>query len=283
MSPSTETEILTWQPYWRAALRAIKRATLGRHRITLVDRDYIVAYESRGHLEEEDHALLAELARGSKCVFDVGANVGLTALAMSGAIAKDGVVWAFDAAESVSLILRENILLNHLSTKIRVVNAPLTSTDGALISFYWNFDAGNSSSVIEPADGIKIPLMKSGLSLDRFIEQTGAIPEFVKIDVEGAEADVLVGMTHALGAYRPRVFVEIHSGPTTLSANVARILGLLRPLRYRLVHLASGRTVEDAAFFSMAAKHARTFTLLVPAEDQRLVPVLSHREEAITV
>ena len=44
-------------------------------------------------------------------------------------------------------------------------------------------------------------------------------PKFIKIDVEGAELEVLKGMTITLEKYKPLIFIEKHPGliPTNIS------------------------------------------------------------------
>ena len=37
------------------------------------------------------------------------------------------------------------------------------------------------------------------------------MPDFIKIDVEGAEADVLGGMTEILSTHRPLLAIEVHT------------------------------------------------------------------------
>jgi FkbM family methyltransferase len=47
-------------------------------------------------------------------------------------------------------------------------------------------------------------------TIDRLCQERGAVPALVKIDVEGAEADVLRGARATLRAHRPVVCLELH-------------------------------------------------------------------------
>jgi hypothetical protein len=52
---------------------------------------------------------------------------------------------------------------------------------------------------------VKVPLMK----MDDYCADKGVYPDFIKIDVEGAELFVLKGADHVLKSKRPLIFTEI--------------------------------------------------------------------------
>ena len=47
-------------------------------------------------------------------------------------------------------------------------------------------------------------------TLDDEVRELGLVPTFVKIDVEGAELDVLKGAAHVLARHRPRLLLSLH-------------------------------------------------------------------------
>ena len=49
------------------------------------------------------------------------------------------------------------------------------------------------------------------ITIDSIIEHTGLIPDVIKIDVEGAELQVLQGGKHTLTRIRPDIFLSTHS------------------------------------------------------------------------
>lgn len=49
------------------------------------------------------------------------------------------------------------------------------------------------------------------MTIDIYTEQTGLRPDFMKIDTEGAEYDIIRGGFHYLISALPRLFIEIHS------------------------------------------------------------------------
>ena len=256
--------------YWHDALRSIKRALKAHGTISLAGETYRVAYEARGLKQTHDYAFLKECSRGCKCVWDVGANVGLTGLVMTSGLAEGGVIIALEASEASCLIIRENAFLNKLHNVIRIANTVVAERSGLLIDFHWDYVSGRSSAVMEPPSGTSLPLCKTSLSLDDFLRQCDARPEFIKIDVEGAESRVVAGMLKVLSDAKPRVVIELHTWPgTSLRQNAENILSLLESVGYQMVHVRTKQVVEDTAVFEdfrgpVQAVEARTRVLLLP-------------------
>jgi predicted O-methyltransferase YrrM len=75
--------------------------------IGLVGRDYRVTYDTRRAKAERDYLVLKELARGKNCVFDIGANIGLTSLVMASSLGVSGHIYAFEASEAACHIISE--------------------------------------------------------------------------------------------------------------------------------------------------------------------------------
>ncbi|HEX2204794.1 MAG TPA: FkbM family methyltransferase [Longimicrobium sp.] len=246
----------------REAGHALLRAALPPGRVELVGRTYRVAYESRRNTAERDYEALRELARGARCVFDVGANKGLTSLLMASVMGEGGEVVAFEASEASCAVVRENARLNGLEGRIRIVNAVVAERSGIMIDF---FAEGTSagSSIIEGYLGHRTGLARVTLAIDDYVAQTGKVPQLLKVDVEGAERRVIEGMRETLRRHGPAVQLELHTLPDrTLSENAADILPLLDEAGYRMVYL---RTREDIRDVAVLGARGRCHVLLLPA------------------
>ncbi len=259
----------TLRSYWREALRSIKRAILSRTQVSLAGCKYCIAYEGRRLREEDDYAILADLAKNRACVFDIGANIGLTSLVMVSRMQKGGALYAFEASEAACLIVHENAMLNGFEHSIRIVNTLVTEKSGEVIDFNWNFIAGNASLLIDSPSGTQIPLAKTSISLDDYIGSYALSPDFVKIDVEGAEASVLMGMKNILLNHRPPVYIEVHGWPTvSLAKNLSHILSILDGCQYHLHDVIKKQRLEVSTNLHKAnsSKYSRIWTLALPAE-----------------
>jgi len=237
-------------------------------RARLADRDFIVAYEARsGHHNDEDLQMLAECAQGKKCIFDIGANVGITALVMSSRMSPDGRLFAFDASEACCLVVRENALLNSLGQMIQVVNAVVSDASGNAVLFNWDFVSGNASAKTPALSGRQLPFYKATLTIDDFVTSAQAAPDFIKIDVEGAEIEVLRGMTHVLSRNRPVVWVEVHSWPgIALEDRVAEVQRIADDRNYLALDPKSQTAMSASVLPNLDAPNhfRRTYVLLKP-------------------
>jgi len=162
-----------------------------------------------GHYELPiQEVLRRELAAG-QTFYDVGANAGFFTLLAARLVGVQGKCVAFDPLPGNIESLREQVELNSLSQCVVVPEAVGAQPGTASFSFASAGDSqghlGTSRRPGEQAIEVQVT------TLDRAMERYGA-PHLVKLDVEGAEAQVLRGATQVLKAARPKWLIELH-GP----------------------------------------------------------------------
>jgi FkbM family methyltransferase len=160
------------------------------------------------HLHEPDVGewLSKELRQGMTVV-DVGANVGSYTLLIAEKVGREGRVIALEADPDTAAILSKNMEVNGL-TWVEVVQGAAYKTCGEIRLGRALASTGYSGLYYEKAvEWIQVP----ALTLDSLAERLalGRI-DLVKIDVEGAEIDVLEGMKGLLSKQRPTLLVELH-------------------------------------------------------------------------
>jgi FkbM family methyltransferase len=228
----------------RRLIKATWREFKGSNAIDLPGGRYRLAWGSRHCKRKGDYEMLFKLAHDRSCVFDVGAKVGMTAMCMAGAMA-EGTVFAFEAAETSCFVINRNIRLNSLEEKVVAVNTLVGSTSGHLTKYYWNPISGRSGIVMAPRQGAT-PIEKLTVSLDDFVQQHGLRPDLVKIDVEGAEHEVIAGMQGLMREFGPDIALELHAWPGTPAAsNAERILRLLESVSYGMLWLDKRQFLDD--------------------------------------
>ena len=160
-----------------------------------------------GDFESTTSELVKKLLKPGDAVVDVGANIGYFSLLFAYCVGQTGHVYAFEPVPALVEKLRTNISLNHFE-QITVNNFALS--DHEEIARFYTGPADNSglSSLREPRQSrgsFEVQLRPFDTLM---LEQDTPI-SLVKIDVEGAELQVLQGMENMLRRSRPSCLVEI--------------------------------------------------------------------------
>lgn len=176
--------------------------------IILNNDDYIQRYQRAGEFfESSELELVRKHFRGGVFV-DVGANIGNHAIYFA-QLPNCTKVIAFEPNPRAIQILKINILLNKLEQKITLYEFALgaTSTVERIA-----FSANNlGRTLIVEAGGQEIPgpervevQVSPG---DMALKDTNV--DFIKIDVEGYEMQVLRGLVSTIKRCKPTLFVEV--------------------------------------------------------------------------
>jgi FkbM family methyltransferase len=143
-------------------------------------------------------------------VYDVGANVGFTSVLAARLVGAEGVVVCFEPLPANARQIEHNARLNHFA-HIRVCFVALGKEDGEAefvlsASPTWGRLA-TAGFTPEKVGTIRVPIRR----LDTFVAEAALpAPDFIKVDVEGAEADVLAGAAQTLATARPVLMIETH-------------------------------------------------------------------------
>jgi FkbM family methyltransferase len=162
--------------------------------------------------EPEVRKIIEKFCHLGMVVFDVGANIGLHTLMMSKMVGFQGKVYAFEPNPQTASLLKETCRVNRLSN-VEIIEAAISDKDKkANLLYVFPSDA---DACLE-TDGAYYfgehrPLLRSvpveALSLDSFVKQRKiSRTDFIKIDVQGAERNVISGMHEVTSNLRP-VFI----------------------------------------------------------------------------
>lgn len=172
---------------------------------------------------EFDKQLLFERTVTRGCVvFDLGGHVGFYTLLASELVGPNGKVFVFEPVPRNLSYLKEHLRLNHASN-VTVIEAAVSERSGAVF-----FDEGPDSSMGHLASDGRLQVMT--VTLDELFSN-GEIPapDYIKIDIEGAEYSALLGARSILMESHPTVFLATHG-----SSVHQECCCLLRSLGYQL-------------------------------------------------
>ena len=180
-----------------------------------------------GSYEAAKQKKITEFVRPGMVCWDVGANVGFYTLLFAELVGEAGRVFAFEPVPRNVELLRRHVEMNRYQN-VRIFPCALGDFDGEA-----RFDPGPGTTMGHmAAEG---PLKVSCSKADTLLA-AGEVeaPDLIKIDVEGAEGDVLLGACRAL-EHRPIVFLATH-GETAHRA----CLNLLAGSGYKISALDDG-------------------------------------------
>jgi FkbM family methyltransferase len=143
-------------------------------------------------------------------VLDVGGCWGDTALYFASLVGSSGKVFTFEFDPESLAVLRANLNLNpELASRIEVIEEALWDRSGETLEF---LQAGRMTSIKrDAAPGRALPAVVSTITLDDFVQRAGIQRlDFVKMDVEGAELDVLRGARESLSRFAPRLAIAAY-------------------------------------------------------------------------
>jgi len=151
--------------------------------------------------------LRRELQAGMTAV-DLGANIGYASLIMAGIVGPAGTVYAIEPSERNFKFLNMNIKANGYENIIHPTQMGISNKKG-ILQFYISKKSNLHSMIPTKYARKKIDVPVD--TLGGFLEGKKT-PNFIKMDIEGHEVEVLEGMVDALKAAKPpvRILIEVH-------------------------------------------------------------------------
>jgi FkbM family methyltransferase len=162
----------------------------------------------RGDHEPWLQQLLTEWLRAGDTYYDVGGHVGFFAMCAARVVGPSGQVVTFEPDPANFARLAEHVRRNALA-HVEPVNAAVWSEAGT-VRFHSSGerDAGVQGAVVRDASAAGGELEVRAVRLDDYAGTR--VPAAVKIDVEGGEAEALLGAARIIAAGRTRWVVELH-------------------------------------------------------------------------
>lgn len=159
----------------------------------------------RGDYEPYNVPAFLEAVNPGDVVYDVGAHVGYFTAIASLRAGPHGQVVAFEPRPVNVALLRRHVRVNDLEN-VTIVDAGVGRSSG-MTRFEEGTGSGTGRISATGQRSVKVVRLDDVASEGRFPE-----PDFIKIDVEGGELDVLEGARRLLSSVRPRLLLGIH-GP----------------------------------------------------------------------
>jgi len=187
----------------------------------LLDKTDRHGFTIYGNSEERNMSYLKKIVMPGQIVVDVGANIGIYSVVLAKWVGKQGHVFAFEPAPDNIKLLRKTIKLNQFDN-ITITQKAISNKPG-IASFYL-VDGISSHSLMDYGKSIdKIDVEVE--TLDNFFQDYEKPIDFIKIDAEGYDFKVILGMQNIISKtqnlslfveFDPKRLIKIGDSPQDL-------------------------------------------------------------------
>jgi len=162
-----------------------------------------------GLWEEKTTEFIKKNLKPGQTFIDVGASVGYYTLLASKLVGSSGKVYAFEPAEETQQVLARNLAENKIQNVV-VYNCALSDNKEFKTKLYLGNAPGQNSLI--DSDDRKFKEVNNDI-FDNIKKKENIIPDMIKIDVEGAQLQVLEGMKETLQTDKElTIIVEDYTG-----------------------------------------------------------------------
>jgi FkbM family methyltransferase len=196
---------------------------------------------------DKDDGWLFACASLSTRIFDIGVNIGQSAFLelYPGSVEH---VLLVDTNPMALSIAAENLIVNGLINRVNFECGFVSEQPGKELDFYTVlYGAAGSMFKTHAKTAAKRDLhFKVTTTTINLLTEKYGVPDFIKVDVEGAESFVLDGADEVMDQKKTRFLVEMHSSAELpMVENARRILAICRDLYYDAWYLAKNVKLES--------------------------------------
>ena len=161
-----------------------------------------------GTWEPEVTSVITSAVKPGMTVIDIGAHIGYYSLLFAKCVGSTGLVFSFEPLPENFALLQKNIQLNELNNVQSFCSALFSSSRELSLSVPDESPNSGDGSVIHDRGSKHI--LVPAITLDSFCARANIQPDVLKMDVEGAEYDVLLGAQETISSCRPKLLIELH-------------------------------------------------------------------------
>lgn len=195
---------------------------------------------------------ITEYLKPGDVFFDVGAHQGWLSMAAARRTGSSGRVVAFEPSPALVKFLRFHKRVNRLG-QMEIIPKAVTREDSAATPFILEGDGDSVMNSLIEIENVKngprgsTVIQVETTTLDSYSQQTGIMPNVIKIDTEGSEIWVCQGARRILAQSRPALIIATHPAWLPRGQRIDDLFTLLSGYGYRVA--ASDRLQYKTADF----------------------------------
>lgn len=165
-----------------------------------------------GFHEEDLTKMILEYLKPGTIFFDIGAHFGYFTMLASYIVGEKGMVHSFEPTPNIYEVLIQNIKRKNVITNNCAVFSEETiirfNDYGLKYSAFNTFKKARlDESILKNLNPISVKVKT--VTLDKYVKMKKCKPDFIKIDVENAELEVLQGAKDTIKEFHPIISIEV--------------------------------------------------------------------------
>lgn len=193
----------------------------------------LTSWHNKFNCEHKELNNFIELTKDKNTLLDIGCQFGSFSLTFLGH-SNTKQAFAFDGGDTPYMTLSQIKIINQLHNL-----------------HVFNFLIGNKNKKIachsEELQSLAIngPDVKHMFSIDMLCNLYNIQPDVIKMDIEGAEIDALLGSYETIIKYKPIIFIEIHPKFLHLYNNTINdVISFINTINYKVLDLNKNEVVN---------------------------------------
>lgn len=163
-------------------------------------------------VEQIQTAQIAKSLERGMVFLDIGANVGYYSILGAHRVGPTGRVFAMEPLPRNISFLHRHLTINNIQNVTIIPMACFHELSLLNFEVADNTATSHVRKELDKWDCVgKEKIIVAGVSIDLFCKKAGIRPDVIKIDVEGAELDVLSGAAIIIKNKSPKIFLSTHS------------------------------------------------------------------------
>jgi FkbM family methyltransferase len=193
-----------------------------------------------GKFEEyKTQAFLEHFKKGS-IFYDIGAHIGYFSAIACSINRESGHVYAFEPRPDNARFYLKHMAVNGFSN-FTLTKAAVAAQEG---SAKFNANTGTATGHLSDSGNLTVDVV----SIDNLVRENKLpAPDFIKIDVEGGEIEVLKGCQQVIAQHKPKLLIATHSPETH-----AYVVDFLNRHSYRFTILNQDGIKGDTEIMAVA-------------------------------
>jgi FkbM family methyltransferase len=165
-----------------------------------------------GQYEKNTNNTLEQYVKEGDVVIEAGANIGSETVLLSKYTGQTGMVHAFEPSPYVLERLQCNVMLNTVYKNVKMYGLAVGDENKDVTFYifpkqYHNSGIGGKYANWENST----PITVKQVSLDNWAKEQGIQKvDLIKMDIQGAEMELLRGADEIISKYKPKIFLEAH-------------------------------------------------------------------------